>query len=64
MIVSENEEEVLTVKEVAEFLKMDESTIYDWLRTGKLPGRKLNNTTWRIFKSEFEAWLSRPGDTN
>ena len=48
-------EEVLTPEEVAQELKMAPKTIMDWLRSGKLPGRKYGRF-WRILRSDFEEF--------
>ncbi|MHB8131633.1 MAG: helix-turn-helix domain-containing protein, partial [Mobilitalea sp.] len=53
--------ELLTVEEVAEFLRTTPTTIYRWLRSGKLPGVKLGKE-WRIRKEVLDSKLveSRP----
>lgn len=49
--------ELLTVEEVAEFLRTTPTTIYRWLRTGKLPGVKLGKE-WRIRKEVLDSKLA------
>ena len=53
------EDEVLTTEEVAQYLKMKEQTVRDLLRLRKLPGRKIGKS-WRVLRSELEAWLRQP----
>jgi excisionase family DNA binding protein len=48
--------EVLTVRDVAQYLKLPISTIYALAQRGQLPGRKLGRQ-WRFFKPGLEAWL-------
>lgn len=50
-------EELLTVDEVAEFLRTSPNTIYRWLRAGKLPGVKLGKE-WRIRKETLASKLT------
>ncbi|MEM4379882.1 MAG: helix-turn-helix domain-containing protein [Thermoplasmatales archaeon] len=50
------EEEILTVKEVAKFLKYDEHTIYRLARKGDLPGFKISGE-WRFRKSVIAKWI-------
>lgn len=48
---------MLTVKEVAERLKIGEKTVRGWLRAGKLKGSKLPNGDWRVREMDVERLL-------
>ena len=48
--------EILTAKDVAEFLRVSERTIYDWATAGVIPCGKLG-TAWRFKRSEVEKWV-------
>ena len=48
--------EIMTVQEVAEFLRVSERTVYDWATSGTIPAGKLG-TTWRFKRSEVEKWV-------
>lgn len=48
---------VMTVPEVAEFLKLTESTIYRLARTDQLPARKVGGV-WRFSRQALDRWLS------
>ncbi len=48
--------EIMTVEEVARYLRVSERTAYDWANSGELPGGKLG-TTWRFKRSEVERWV-------
>ncbi len=48
--------EIMTVQEVAEFLRVSERTVYDWAASGTIPAGKLG-TTWRFKRSEVEKWV-------
>lgn len=53
----EKETQILTVKEVADFLRVSERTVYDWATSGTIPCGKLG-TTWRFKRSEVEKWVN------
>jgi PTS system nitrogen regulatory IIA component len=50
--------DIMTVEEVAEYLRVSERTIYDWAAKGHIPCGKLG-TTWRFKRSEIEQWVDR-----
>ena len=50
--------EIMTIEEVAEYLRVSERTVYDWAQKGSLPGGKLG-TTWRFKRSDIETWVTR-----
>lgn len=65
------EHEILTIEEVAQYLRISERTAYDWANKGTIPCGKLG-TTWRFKRSEIERWVDdklsgkrthSPGDT-
>ena len=45
--------EVLTIPETARILKTSPRTIYAWLKSGRLPGRKVVGG-WRILERDLE----------
>ena len=45
----------LTFEEAAEFLNTPHSTLYRWLREGRVPGHKLGRQ-WRFLREELEAF--------
>ena len=49
------EEKALTVKQVAEYLQVNERTIYKLAQTGKIPCFKVAGT-WRFWKREIDKW--------
>ncbi len=50
--------EIMTIEEVAEYLRVSERTVYDWAQKGQLPGGKLG-TTWRFKRGDIEGWVNR-----
>lgn len=57
VIMNSEKPEIMTVQEVAEFLRVSERTIYDWATSGTIPCGKLG-TTWRFKRSEVEKWVN------
>ena len=57
-------DEILTVREVAEYLKLSRTTIWRWVKEGKLQAFKLGRS-WRVRRSELERITGqdlRPAD--
>lgn len=52
------EHELLTLEEVASYLRVSERTVYDWANKGEIPCGKLG-TTWRFKRSEIQDWVDR-----
>lgn len=50
------EERLLTVQEVAEFLRLSTHTVRLWLQTGKLRGLRVGGR-WRVWESDLYAFL-------
>ena len=51
-------QEYLTLKGVAELLKLSEKTIYRLAQAGRLPGFKAGGQ-WRFDKSDIQNWTDR-----
>ena len=51
------DEEILTIEEVAKYLRVSERTVYDWAQKGEIPSGKIG-TVWRFKKSEVEKWVN------
>jgi len=58
-----NKDKLWTVKEVAEYLQLDEHTIYRMAREGKIPAFKVANQ-WRFKREMIEEWLQRQINTH
>jgi excisionase family DNA binding protein len=48
--------DVLTARDVAEFLRIPVSTVYDLARRGVLPAHRVGRA-WRFLRQEIEEWL-------
>lgn len=51
------EDEILTLDEVAFYLKAGKRTVYRLVAEGKLPGFKLGGT-WRFRRSDLDKWIA------
>lgn len=49
--------ELLTVEEVATYLRVAPNTVYRWCRSGKLPGIKIGKE-WRIAQPELDKFIT------
>jgi excisionase family DNA binding protein len=56
------DEVVLTLEQVAEFLQVSETTVYQLTRSGELPARKVGRE-WRYLKSDLVVWLRQGGSS-
>ena len=52
------ESEIMTMKEVAEYLKINEKTAYRLASEGKLPGFKVGGS-WRFRQSDIDDWIDK-----
>lgn len=51
------EGDILTIEEVANYLRVSQRTVYDWAQKGEIPAGKIG-TVWRFKKSEVENWVN------
>ena len=49
-------DEILTLKEVAQYLKLAEKTAYRLAAEGKLPGFKVGGS-WRFKSEDIDRWI-------
>ncbi|MCQ3000717.1 helix-turn-helix domain-containing protein [Pseudomonas syringae] len=54
--MSDQPDEILTIDEVAAFLKAGKRTVYRLAASGKLPAFKLGGT-WRFRRSDLDKWI-------
>lgn len=47
---------LMTIEELADYLKVTRRTIYEWLKTNKIPAIKLVGQ-WRFKKDKIDAWI-------
>ncbi|MDN3489727.1 helix-turn-helix domain-containing protein [Pseudoalteromonas sp. APC 3694] len=49
-------DEILTIQEVAAYLKLNEKTAYRLVSKGKLPGFKVGGS-WRFKRVDLDKWI-------
>ena len=48
--------QVMTVKDIADYLHMHPMTIYKYVKEGKIPAFKVG-TSWRIRRDSIQKWI-------
>ena len=56
MTANQYDDKVMTVQELAKYLRMKPVTIYKHASTGKLPGFKIGSH-WRFKKNTINSWI-------
>ncbi|MCL2720443.1 MAG: PTS sugar transporter subunit IIA [Treponema sp.] len=51
------DDDILTLEEVAKYLRISERTVYDCAQKGEIPAGKIR-TAWRFKKSEIDRWVN------
>ena len=52
---------IMTLDEVAKYLRIHKSTVYRMTKEGKIPAIKIGNQ-WRFKKNKIDEWLGKQGD--
>jgi len=50
------DDDLMTIEEVAKYLRVKKRTIYDWVKKGKIPAIKAVGQ-WRFKKGKIKDWL-------
>jgi PTS system nitrogen regulatory IIA component len=50
-------DDILTIEEVAKYLRVSERTVYEWAQRGEIPAGKIG-MVWRFKKAEIERWVN------
>lgn len=53
----ENKPDIMTLEEVADYLRISERTVYDWAQKGDIPCGKIG-TAWRFLRKDIEKWVA------
>jgi excisionase family DNA binding protein len=56
-------DQILTIKDVAIYLKLAEKTAYKLAAEGKLPGFKVGGS-WRFKQADIESWIEAKKTNN
>ena len=57
-----NADEILTVQELSDYLKVPVSTLYKLVREGSIPATKIGKH-WRFHKDAIDAWITQADQT-
>lgn len=56
-------DDVLTIREVTDYLKVNEKTVYGLAQKRRIPGFKVGGR-WRFRREDLDAWIAaQTGDT-
>ena len=58
MATSAGHSEILTIREVAEYLKVTDRTIYRLAAAKRIPAFKVGGT-WRFSRADIDVWIRR-----
>jgi len=58
MELTKDSSQIMTVEEVAEFLKLSKITVYKLVKKGQVPGFRVGNS-WRFRKEDIVEIISR-----
>jgi len=50
--------ELMTIDDLAAYLKVSRRTIYEWLKQNKIPALKLVGQ-WRFKRDKIDAWMEQ-----
>lgn len=59
--MSVTDSDLMTVEDVAGYLRVAERTIYDWAQKGEIPCGKLGSS-WRFRRGDIDRWLAEKFD--
>jgi excisionase family DNA binding protein len=51
------QDDLLTIEEAAEYLRLSKKTAWRWCKSGRLPAFKIGHQ-WRISKADLEALIN------
>jgi len=68
MTVSKNnnhheDDEVMTISDVAHYLRISEAKVYELARTGAIPALRLGKA-WRFQKDQLKQWVRQSAEAN
>jgi len=53
---------LMTIKEVADYLRLSKVTVYKMTRQGKIPALKIGKQ-WRYNKAEIDSWVKQKSNS-
>lgn len=62
-MTTETNDHVMTLEELASYLKVPKSTLYKLVQEGRIPGQKIGKQ-WRFAKVAIDRWLDTESKRN
>ncbi|MEE8179497.1 MAG: helix-turn-helix domain-containing protein [bacterium] len=53
---------LMTIREIADYLRLSKVTVYKMTRQGKIPALKIGKQ-WRYNKSEIDSWVKQKSNS-
>ena len=57
------EDAYMTIKELTKYLKVKQSTVYNWVNHDRVPASKVVGQ-WRFKRSEIDEWIRSSNNNN
>ena len=60
---AQNDGEVMTISDVAQYLRISEAKVYELARTGTIPALRIGKS-WRFQKDLLKQWVRKSAEAN
>ena len=57
------EDAYMTIKELAKYLRVKQSTVYNWVNNDRVPASKIVGQ-WRFRRSDIDDWIKNSNNKN
>lgn len=59
----DQDDEIMTITEVAQYLRISEAKVYELARTGMIPALRIGKS-WRFQKELLKQWVRKTAEAN
>lgn len=60
---AQNDGEVMTIRDVAQYLRISEAKVYELARSGTIPALRIGKS-WRFQKDLLKDWIRKGAESN
>lgn len=60
---AQNDDEVMTISDVAQYLRISEAKVYELARNGTIPALRIGKS-WRFQKDLLKQWVRKSAEAN
>lgn len=60
---AQNDREVMTIRDVAQYLRISEAKVYELARSGTIPALRIGKS-WRFQKDLLKDWIRKGAESN